>query len=321
MSEGLLWGFKQSTESGLQPINELSELKVGDHTNSLIWLHFRSDTPETVEHLNALGISQDVIEVLCAEATRPRFIESSKGQVIFLRAINKNENADAEDMVSLRIWLYENIVITTRRKERGLLSTVKIKNQFEQGQGPEAPTELVCELVSTITQIIGEVVEELDDNLSECEEVADTGHSNQLEIVQIRRQCAKLRRFLAPQREALKDLYRNSKGFAEAEQIQLREQFDAMTRHVEELDLIKERALVLHDEQKQHIAEQQTTRLYVLSLVTAVFLPLSFLTGVFGMNVAGLPGLENPESFFYLMTGMGITAVVVLLLMRLSKWF
>jgi len=62
--------------------------------------------------------------------------------------------------------------------------------------------------------------------------------------------------------------------------------------------------MVLQDELRNLIAEQQGMRMYVLSLVTAIFLPLSFLTGVLGMNVAGLPGTQEPKAFFYLATAM-----------------
>ena len=60
--------------------------------------------------------------------------------------------------------------------------------------------------------------------------------------------------------------------------------------------------------------------MYLLSIVAAIFLPLSFLTGVFGMNVAGLPGLENPKAFSYLALGMGLLAVGLLGFMRWRRW-
>ena len=100
----------------------------------------------------------------------------------------------------------------------------------------------------------------------------------------------------------------------------LREQSERMTRYIEELDLARERAMVLQEEQRNKVAEQQGMRMYVLSIVTAIFLPLSFLTGVFGMNVAGLPGLENPQAFMYLGTSMLGLALVLLLLMIWKKW-
>ncbi len=68
------------------------------------------------------------------------------------------------------------------------------------------------------------------------------------------------------------------------------------------------------------MAQQQNERMYVLSIVAAIFLPISFVTGLFGMNVAGLPGVETPEGFLYVFSGMVVVVVVILGLFRLKKW-
>jgi zinc transporter len=68
-------------------------------------------------------------------------------------------------------------------------------------------------------------------------------------------------------------------------------------------------------------SEKRGMRMYVLSLVTVIFLPLSFLTGVFGMNVVGLPATEAPNPFFYLTTAMLILAIILLISMLRKKWF
>jgi zinc transporter len=71
---------------------------------------------------------------------------------------------------------------------------------------------------------------------------------------------------------------------------------------------------------RNRIAEQQGMRMYVLSLVTAIFLPLSFLTGIFGMNVAGLPGTENPQAFTLLGVSMLAIAIGIGGYMVWKKW-
>ena len=60
--------------------------------------------------------------------------------------------------------------------------------------------------------------------------------------------------------------------------------------------------------------------MYVLSVVAAIFLPISFVTGLFGMNVAGLPGLEYPEAFLFVASGMAIFCVSIILYFRMKRW-
>ena len=139
-------------------------------------------------------------------------------------------------------------------------------------------------------------------------------------MVVLRQRVAGIRRFLAPQKEALDTLSRMRKYFSEDEALLVREQTDRTLRYIEELDLLKERLLVMQDELRSRISEQQNLRMYVLSIVSMIFLPLSFLSGVFGMNVAGLPGTENPLAFVFLAGAMVALAAALMTLMRLKKW-
>jgi len=77
---------------------------------------------------------------------------------------------------------------------------------------------------------------------------------------------------------------------------------------------------VLQGELQNRLAEKQNARMFVLSIVAAIFLPLSFLTGVFGMNVAGLPGLEYPNAFNILTGSMLVLAIALVAYMRWKKW-
>jgi zinc transporter len=78
--------------------------------------------------------------------------------------------------------------------------------------------------------------------------------------------------------------------------------------------------MVLREEYLAQIAQQQNARMYVLSIVAAIFLPLSFLTGLLGMNVGGLPGLEDPRGFMVSVVLMAIAAGALLAYFRLRKW-
>ncbi|QZO01045.1 hypothetical protein K6K41_05505 [Chenggangzhangella methanolivorans] len=87
-----------------------------------------------------------------------------------------------------------------------------------------------------------------------------------------------------------------------------------------DLDLAQERARQLQDERAAILAEITNRNLYVLSIVTAVFLPMTLVTGVFGMNVGGVPGVESPHGFLWtmvLMAGTGLATYVFLKVTRI----
>ena len=289
------------------------------------WLHLRSDHSAAIDYMRKLNLDAKLIEALSALETRPRMQLLEGGVLINLRGVNTNPGADPEDMVSIRVWFNDRIVISSRKRERRLLSVEDIRQGIENGQGPKSPAEFVTLLVEKLANRINDVVDTIDNELTRIETELDEKLDNVRNIQQLlsslRKQTAVIRRYLAPQREALSDLYRST-GFLTADECQsIRHQADRITHYVEDLDLARERALVLHAELQNRIAEQQNSRMYLLSIVATIFLPLSFLTGVFGMNVGGLPGLENPEAFQHLTFGMFLVAALIIAYIWWKKWF
>ena len=94
-----------------------------------------------------------------------------------------------------------------------------------------------------------------------------------------------------------------------------------MIRHLEDLDAIRERAAVTQEELQNRLAEQQNVRMYVLSIVAAIFLPLGFLTGLLGINVGGIPGADSGASFWIFVGFLIVVVVLQILYFRTRKWF
>jgi zinc transporter len=286
------------------------------------WLHVQSDHAACPKLLQTLGASPLLCESMTTSETRPRVLVDSSGVLVLLRGVNMGTDADPEDMVSLRIWLTPEFVVTARKSERRLLSVQDVQNQIQAGTGPQTPQDLVVSLVTLLAERIGNVVNETEDALTDIE--ANLEHLIPSDVrpalTQLRRRAARLKRYLAPQRDALEGLNRLQNVLNDTQSQHLREQSDRTTRYVEDLELARELAILLQEELRNRIAEQQNERMYVLSLVAAIFLPLSFLTGVFGMNVLGLPGVDNPRGFFYVSSGMLVLGIGVAVWMWRRRW-
>ena len=93
-----------------------------------------------------------------------------------------------------------------------------------------------------------------------------------------------------------------------------------MTRLAEELDTIRDRSTVLQEQVIEERAEVMNQRLFVLSILSAVFLPISFVTGLFGVNVGGIPGVESPGAFALLVVGLALATLLMLALFRWRRW-
>lgn len=295
-----------------------SEAAGGEDT----WLHFDYSRPSAESELLSLGLHPWVVESLIRVDTRPRTVVMEDGVLIVLRAVNLNPGANPEDMVSLRLWLEPHRLISVR--QRRLFAIQDVAGTVSQGRGPKSIPGLLIGIVERLADRITGFVDSIEEQLASFEVLVDKGdlHDIRARVSDLRRQTAQVRRYLSPQRDALDALYRDSAGIlCQADTFAIREQADRIARDVEDLDLVRERALVIMEELLNRLAQEQNGRMYVLSIVAAIFLPITFVTGLFGMNVAGLPGLEHPGAFLMVVVGMAFLTLATLLLFRKWRWF
>lgn len=287
-----------------------------------LWLHFDVSDRGACRWLETQsGVPVEAIDALLAGETRPRSAVTESGLLIVLRGVNTNPGDDPEDMVSVRLWVDADRVISSRR--RRLLSVVDIGDAIAAGNGPRKPGQLLVMLIERLAERIGDFVDSIDERLDAAEDEIGNGDPTVFRprLAALRREIASVRRFLAPQRDALDRLNRQPVAVLDGSDAHdLRQEADRITRYLEDLDLARERTIVLQEELLSQIAQQQNSRMYVLSVVAAVFLPLTFVTGLLGMNVGGLPGIESPWGFYGSVAIMLVAAVGLLLYFRWKKW-
>ena len=319
--DGLVFAYDLDGNGGCRQLTQLDEI-LAAHKGVDRWIHLQSDAQQTHSMLHDLGVPELAIEAMTTIETRPRVINIDTGILMVLRGVNTSAGAEPEDLASLRIWLTDELIVTARKSARKLMSAQDVRAQLVDGIGPHDTGGVLINIIDRLVEYIGRVVDDLDDETTRIEDHVLGAHAeSRAPLNHIRRAAAQLKRYLAPQRDALDGLFRLRGALTDEQAFDLRELTDRTTRYVEDLDLTRERTQLLTEESRNQIAEMQNKRMYVLSLVTAIFLPLSFLTGVFGMNVMGLPGVEDPAGFVLVAGGMGLLAAIVMTWMKLGKWF
>lgn len=321
MREGIVFACVLNGQGGSRAPTD-AELRSTIPADGVLWIHMDYRNAGAAQWLREQsGINSLAVSALLDEDSRPRMVQFDTGMLLILRGVNFNEGSHPEDMVSVRIWADARRVITTRRRK--VRSPREIYEQLQQGDGPHTSGELLVRLANRLDAHIELVVENIAEEIdaAEARHSSGTESSYRGEFSQLRRKTASLRRYLSPQRDTLERLSRvSSELLNEHQRNSLREEADEITRHLEDLDLTRERAMVAQEELLNRLALEQNSRMYVLSMVAAIFLPLSFLTGLMGMNVAGLPGTQSPVAFAIICVLMIITAVLILVFFRWRKW-
>jgi zinc transporter len=288
----------------------------------LLWVHLDFTAPEAQRWIKERSQIEDVVgDALLADESRPRITTFDDGVLLALRGVNLNPGADPDDMVSLRIWAEKNRIITTRR--RRLLSVEDLCGAIEKGKGPRTSGEFLEDVADRLMVRMGGVIDDLEDKAAELEEAVLAAESHELRpmLAAIRRDAINLRRYMAPQREAIARLQGEKVAWLDEEdRVRLRETYDRLTRYIEDLDAARERAAVTQEELLSRLSEQMDNRMYVLSIVAAIFLPLGFLTGLLGINLGGIPGSEYKAAFFVFCLLLVALVVIEVIIFKRKKW-
>ena len=286
------------------------------------WVHMSSDHPDTVAWIDThlAYLPEPVREALVAVETRPRAVTIGEGVLVILRGVNLNPGAEPEDMISIRLWVASGRVVSLTR--RPLASLREVSGQVAAGRGPQTSGALLSALVEGLTDRIDAYLRRLDEtgDRMEAAVLASPDQALRAEVTDVRGELVDLRRFLAPQREAVATLARSeAEVLRDDDRLELSEQHDRLLRAVEEVEGLRERLIVVKDELATALSDRLNRNLYLLSVISAVFLPLGVLTGLMGINLAGMPGANWPPAFWvFTMLLLAILAGQVWLLRRLG---
>lgn len=266
-----------------------------------LWVHLNRNATDAQDWLRReSGVAMIVCNALLAEETRPRCTHLPGGLLLILRGVNLDPEAEPEDMVSLRMWIEPHRIISCRFRHVGAVA--EVRHALQLGHGPVGLGDLVTGLAERLVERVSPLVDRIEDRLDELEDSALERRSTSIRdrLADAQRQAIVLRRYLAPQHEALRRLLTEvGAPLSDAERIHLNEVADRVARHVEAIDSVCARAAVTQEQLSSRLTEQMNRIMYLLSVVTTLFLPLTLLTGLLGINVAGIPGALHPYGFHF----------------------
>ncbi len=310
---GLVHAFVLDGQGGARSIDyaQLQTLQPAEQES--LWLHWDRSHPQTQQWLREhSGLGEFACDLMLEENTRPRLLSLPEHELLlFLRGVNLNPGAEPEDMVSARIFADARRVISLRL--RPLRATEELIESLQAGTGPRTPSELILSLADYLTDKVERLVVELSEQVDELEELVDAEERQSPDhgrLLQIRRRAASLRRFLAPQRDIYGQLTRQPlPWFVSDDGNYWNELNNRLTRYLEELELTRERASLVLEAENRRMEQRMNHNLYRFGIIAGVFLPLTFVTGLLGINVGGIPGAENPYAFWMVCALMVITAL------------
>jgi zinc transporter len=281
-----------------------------------IWVHVDAGSDGELALLRGGDIPDVAANALVATETRPRCDRVEEGAIVNLRGLAAEELDDSDRLVSIRMWVRRGKVASVTR--RPLAATAAVTEQMEAGKILD-PGDLVAAFARAISKQLDPEVARLGDTLDDYESELDDSRALyrlRTAITRIRSDAIAYRRFVAPDRDALVTLSElDFTWLAEEDRLHIREAADRFARMTEELEAVRERAALLHEQLTDLRGEQMDSRSLLISIVAFIFLPLTFITGLLGMNVEGIPYAREPWAFW------GVVGICFLIGALVLAWF
>lgn len=313
MTDGLFHGREIDAAGRARPFDLAAE---GAPAAGWRWLHLDRASAAARDWLRERsGLSGNAVHALLEEDTRPRAERMEGGLLAMLRAVNLDPEAEPEDMISLRLFVADRLMISlTARRIPAVDARVAA---LDEGRA----TELGACVLALIEGLRREAEPVLDDLQREVDgfELASLKSERPLtpaqrnELNDARHDAIMLHRHLAPQAAAVERVARlRPDWLSKTQREALRGEAEAFGRIAEDLDAVRARSVVIGDEAALRVGEQTNQLVLTLSVVSMIFLPLTFLSGLLGVNLAGIPFAEAQWAFaafaFLLLLVAGATA-------------
>jgi magnesium transporter len=307
-----------------RPIESLSELEPFARTETVTWIDVQGMGDEsTLRRIAELfGIHPLALEDAVNVPQRAKTELYDEHQLVIARAPLVEEDRIGVPQVCFLIG--RRYLVTFQERYFGFFDP--IRERIRAGIGPirhSGPDYLAYTLIDALVDRYYPTVEQLSQELDDLEDdvLEDAQTEDLAHLHHLRRDLATLRRVAWPQRETIHDMVRSPSPFLSDEtRVYLRDTDDHMAQIVGRLDFCREVAVGLMDLHLSTMGHRQNEIMKVLTLMASIFIPLTFIAGIYGMNFENMPELQSRVGYFVVLGVMIVLAGVLLAYFRRRGW-
>jgi len=316
------WLFNSDGEGREVVLSGQEQLSLS--ANDSVWLHLNYANTQVQSWLKSSEhLPEDIVEILQDDVGRVRqktFRRVDDAHLIFYNDFLKEFNQkNSEEIVTMWIICINNIFITLR--PHPVEAPDILKHSLISGKlKVNSVGDVYRHLLEIREDCLHDTANQLMDRMDQLEEVIIRGETlpEHETLGRIRIQCNRMRRYFAPEGIAINHLIRNRAPWMNDDNFQEISEFsEKLSVLIQDLDYLYERAKVLQDEQAAHVAQFNANSLQVLSTMTVIFLPMTLITGIMGMNMSDLLGLES--SFYEVIFLMALAGASMFTYLKIKK--
>ena len=271
------------------------------------------------------GISSLTLEDVLNTLQRPKCEDLCEHIYITLKSISMDPSQNEVNVEQVSIFFGQSSVLTFQEKEGDVFRPIS-----ERLNNPKARLrrmgadylayellDLVVDNYFVVLEAFGEKLEELEDHL-----VTDPDRETMHRINQLKRELLFIRKVIWPLREVIGVLERTDSSLISQEiKPYLKDIYDHIIQVIETVEIYREMLSGMLDIYLSSISNKTNEVMKVLTIIATIFIPLTFIVGIYGMNFKYMPELESPYAYPAVWIVMVISVVLMLKYFRRRKWF
>lgn len=313
---------------------EIEEIEVSDITNaasykdtpSVTWINFNG--LRHIKEIETIGKQYNlhplVLEDIVHTGQRPKIDEYDDYTFIVLKMLYYDDN---ENIVIEQVCLVmgKNYVLCFQESEGDVFDG--IRNRLRQNKGRIRGLKsdyLMYTLVDAVVDNYFSIIETLGNKIEDLETELFEGTTREdvsVEVQQLKREILKVRRAIFPLREIVSRIEKSESELINKRTIAyFRDVYDHLIQVSENIDIYREMIWSLMDMYMTTISNRMNEVMKVLTIISSIFIPLTFLAGIYGMNFEYIPELQYKYGYFVLLGVMLVMFVALILFFKKKKW-
>ena len=311
------------TELELKTVEEAFTYK---SSRSKTWINFNglNEISEIEKVGKYYNLHPLILEDIVNTSQRPKIDEYNDYLFLVLKMMYYDED---ENIISEQVSLVlgHNYVLTFQESEGDVFESLRDRIRFGKGRiRNESADYLLYTLIDAVVdnyfliiETMGNKIEDLEDNLFSGLTQGEISH----EIQNLKREILKIRRSIYPLREVISRIEKSESELIEAKTKHFfRDVFDHIIQISETIDIYREMIWSLMDMYMTNISNKMNEVMKVLTIIATVFIPLTFIAGIYGMNFENIPELHYEYSYHILWAVMIVLFLGMLLYFKRKKW-
>jgi magnesium transporter len=311
-------------EKEIRAVGECREYK---NSPTVTWIHVEGlhDT-EVLEELGTIfGLHALTVEDILNTDQRPKMEDFCEYLYVVLKNFH-NHTEESKEITSeqISIILGPQFVISFQEKETGMFTPIRERIRNGKGHLRKAGADyLAYALIDTIVdnyftilEQVGELIESLEESL-----VKNPSTKTLQAIQNLKRDMIFLRKSVWPLRETISGLQRTGCKLIHAStNIYLKDIYDHTIQVIDTVETFRDMLSSIMDIYLSSVSNRMNEIMKVLTIIATIFMPLTFLAGVYGMNFKYMPELEWHWGYFFVWGVMIIVAISMLVYFMKKRW-